>query len=106
MCVCRERDIVNFADLLFIVHVILLFQVHPKQERKREASRFSEAFEFKSGPGISISGIIGGAKVKRTHLSTWRMLFKYFNCVLHNYIKHIHNCNLHWLSYFKLHDTL
>ena len=22
-----------------------------------------------------------------------------------NYIKHIHNCN-HWLSYFKLNDTL
>ena len=53
-----------------------------------------------------LSGIIGGAKVKRTHLSTWRMLFKYLKCVLHNYIKHIHNCNLHWLSYFKLHDTL
>ena len=22
----------------------------------------------------------------RTHLSTWRMIFNYFNCVLHNYI--------------------
>ena len=44
--------------------------------------------------------------MKRTHLSTWRMLFKYFNCVLHNDIKHIHNCNLHWLSYFKLHDNI
>ena len=21
------------------------------------------------------------------------MIFKYFDCVLHNYIKHIHNCN-------------
>ena len=31
--------------------------------------------------------------MKRTHLSTSRMIFKYFNCVLHNYIKHIHNCN-------------
>ena len=41
--------------------------------------------------------------MKRPHLSTWRMIFKYFNCVLHKYIKHIHNCN-HWLSYFKLHD--
>ena len=39
--------------------------------------------------------------MKRTHLSTRRMIFKYFNCVLHNYIKHIHNCN-HLLSYFKL----
>ena len=29
----------------------------------------------------------------------------YYNCVLHKYIKHIHNCN-HLLSYFKLHDTL
>ena len=28
-----------------------------------------------------------------------------FNCVLYNYIKHIHKCN-HWLSYFKLHDIL
>ena len=43
--------------------------------------------------------------MKRTHLSTWRMIFQYFNCVLHNYIKYIHNCN-HWLSYFKLHDTI
>ena len=47
-----------------------------------------------------MSGMIGGATV-----SIWRMLFKYFNCVLHNYIKHIHNCN-QWLSYFKLHDIL
>ena len=46
---------------------------------------------------IYLSGIIGGAKVRR--------IFKYFNCVLHNYIRYIHNCN-HWLSYFKLHDTL
>ena len=38
---------------------------------------------------IKISGIIGGAKVKKTHLSTWRMIFKYFNCVMHNYIKHV-----------------
>ena len=43
--------------------------------------------------------------MKRTHFSTWRMIFKYFDCVLHNYIKHIHNCN-HWLSYFKLHDCI
>ena len=41
----------------------------------------------------------------RTHLSTWWIIFKYFNCVMHNYIKHIHNYN-HLLSYFKLHDTL
>ena len=40
--------LVNFADLLFIVHAILLFQVDPWQESEREASRFSEAFEFKS----------------------------------------------------------
>ena len=24
--------------------------------------------------------------MKRTHLSTWRLIFKQFNCVLHNYI--------------------
>ena len=28
--------------------------------------------------------------MKRTYLSTWRMIFKYFDCVQHNYIKHIH----------------
>ena len=28
--------------------------------------------------------------MKRTHLSTWRMIIKNFNCVLHNYIKHTH----------------
>ena len=28
-----------------------------------------------------ISGLIGGAKVNKTHVSTWRMLFKYFNCL-------------------------
>ena len=43
--------------------------------------------------------------MKKTHLSIWRMVFKYFNCVLHNYIKFIHNCN-HWFSYFELHDIL
>ena len=73
--------------------------------RERDTSRFTKAFEFESGPGTYITGIIGGAKVKRTHLSTLRMIFTYFNCVLHKYIKHIHNCN-HVLSYFKLHDTL
>ena len=52
-----------------------------------------------------ISGIIDGAKVKTTYLSTWRMIFIYFNCVLYKYIKYIHNCN-HLLFYFKLHDTL
>ena len=44
--------------------------------------------------------------MKRTYLFTWKMLFKYFNCVLHNYINHIHNCNHHWLSYFQLHDNI
>ena len=43
--------------------------------------------------------------MKRTYLSTWRIIFIYFNCVLQKYIKHIHNCN-NLLSYFKLHDTL
>ena len=73
--------------------------------RERDASRFSEAFEFKSWPGTEISDIIGGEKVKRTHLSIWRRIYKYFNYVLHNFIKYIHNCN-HWLPYFKLHNIL
>ena len=29
--------------------------------------------------------------MKRAYLSTRRMIFTYFNCVLHKYIKHIHN---------------
>ena len=37
--------------------------------------------------------------MKRTHLSTWRMIFTYFNCVLH---KHIHNCNY----FFELEDFI
>ena len=78
--------------------------IHSRNEREREASRCSEAFEFKTCPGTSISGIICGAKVKSTHLSTWR-IFTYFYCVLHNYIKYIINCN-NWLSYFKWHDIL
>ena len=40
--------------------------------------------------------------MKRKHVSTWRMIFKYFDGVLHNYIKHNHNCN-HLLFSFKLH---
>ena len=46
--------------------------------------------------------------MKRTYLSIRRMVFKYFNCVLHNYIKHIYfiiaifsgrrilNCMIHY----------
>ena len=50
-------------DFLFIVHSILLSGTSIAGMREREASRFSEAFEFKSLPGIYICGIIGGAKV-------------------------------------------
>ena len=68
MCV-GVMDIVNFAEFLFIVHTISNFHV-----------------QFPCTAMAGMSGIIGSEKVKRTHLSTWRMIFKCFNCVLHSYI--------------------
>ena len=50
-----------------------------------------------------ISGIIGGAKVKRTHLSTWRMLLNIvIVCCTIILIKHIHNCNHDKVKYWTI----
>ena len=51
MCV-GKRDIVNCLFILQISYLYMQFfysmYVHSRNEREREASRFSESFEFKS----------------------------------------------------------
>ena len=72
--VCGEEGycelLVNFTSFLLILHVILLFHVHSRNERERLPDSEKDFGLDHDQAHKLVSGIIGGAKMKRIHLST------------------------------------